>query len=84
MAFMAKLLGLGVRETADVRVSGEIHHFEPSPEFLARVAQNLRELHLPEPETPIVIDVPAVEHSQSEKPASHTRQVGDDLEEFVP
>lgn len=59
MAFMAKLLGLGAHDVLDVQVNGEIRHFEPTPDFLARVAQNLRELKLPEPQT-VVIDMPVV------------------------
>jgi hypothetical protein len=57
MAFMAKLLGLGAHDVLDVKVDGEIRHFEPSPEFLARVAQNLRDLKLPAPQTTTVIDI---------------------------
>lgn len=81
----------GRREKVDLSIEGEVtveHHFEPNPEFLAKVAANLRDLRLAAPEEPIVIDVPAVEieptfpeeHSQN----GHTRTVDDGLDEFVP
>jgi hypothetical protein len=57
MAFMSKLLGLGAHDVLDVQVNGEIHHFEPSPEFLARVATNLSDLKLPE-QPMVLIDMP--------------------------
>jgi hypothetical protein len=56
MALLCKLLGLGAHDVLDVQVNGQIQHFEPSTEFLARVAQNLRDLKLPEPQT-VVIDM---------------------------
>jgi len=52
----AKLLGVGARETIDLQVS-EVHHFEPPPEFLARVVQNLADLKLPDPDRPMLLDV---------------------------
>ena len=83
--------GLVPKEAIDVNFGGKVdlvHHFEPSPEFMARVSENLRDLRLAAPEEPIVIDVPAVEieptfpeeHSQN----GHTRQVDATTEEFVP
>jgi transposase len=84
----------GRREKVDLTIDGEVEHvhrFEPDATFLTKVAANLRDLRLPAPEEVIVVDVAAVEVpienvSPQTKPESngHTRQVGDDLEEFVP
>jgi hypothetical protein len=57
MAFLAKLLGLGVKEVLAVEVTADVGHFEPSPEFMARVAQNVRALNLAAPEAPILLEV---------------------------
>jgi hypothetical protein len=85
--------GLVPKEAIDLTFGGKVdlvHHFEPSPEFMVRVTENLRALRLPESDEVIAIDVPAVEVAiedvprETEKPASHVRQVGDDLEEWVP
>jgi len=78
MAFMAKLLGLGAHDTLDVQVNGEIRHFEPSAEFLARVAQNLRDLNLPEPQTLVIDMAPALEETKDDDPAEDS-----DVDEYI-
>lgn len=83
----------GRRDKVDLTIDGEVEHvhvFQPNPEFLTKVATNLRDLRLAAPEEAIVIDVPAVEieapfteeHSQPE-PNGHTRPVDDNTDEFV-
>jgi hypothetical protein len=57
MAFLAKLLGLGAKDVLAVEVTADVGHFEPSPEFMARVAENVRALNLAEPEAPILLEV---------------------------
>jgi transposase len=50
----------GRRDKVDLSIEGEVehvHHFEPSPEFMANVVQNLRDLNLAEPEAPILLEV---------------------------
>jgi hypothetical protein len=70
----------GRREKVDLSIEGEVehvHHFEPSPEFMANVKQNLDDLNLTEPQTVLIDMATEPESTKDNDPAGES-----DIEEY--